>query len=146
MTTLAPYDEDYVPARVKQILMDELSTSIATFRDLDNPANVRQPRTGGPYVEVEFPGDGLNRDEWGDFGNNAWEAEGTFQAHVFILRTEDMVVARRVMTEVVKLFAGRLVDNVHFRGALTPFVDAAGDGLFRGISRSIEYRYEFSNR
>jgi len=145
--TLETYDEDYVPSRVKQVLIDELSVGTATFRDLDDPANVRQPRTASTnFVEVEFPGHSLNKDEYGNFGNNAWDGMGAFQIHVFIAKTKNMQVARGIMSVVANLFIGRQIDNVYFMGGLAPFVDAEGDGLFRGISRSIEYRYEFANR
>ena len=139
-------DTNHVPAVVKALLAAELSPATAQWRDLDAAENDSQQRYGYPLVEVEFPGADLEAQEYGDPGGNIWAENAAFMVHVHVKRgTGDMTQARQVMDQVVSIFAGRTVDGVHFLGALAQHVDD-GTGQTRGVSRAIEYRYEFLHR
>jgi len=139
-------DENYVPDAVKTILQTEFDANLATYRDLDEPHNVRQPQARGPFIGAEFHGGSLMKTEYGDFGENAWDDEGAFQLHVFIRKDQPIRLAKTIMTAAVRLFIGRHYEGINFMQALAPFVDLKGEGVQRGVSRSIEYRYEFRGR
>lgn len=144
-------DSDYVARTVRTLLAAELSPSVAAFRMLDDPENDSQKRSGYPLVEIEFQGGNLERQEYGDPGNNIW-AEGVgggptaFMVHVHVERSRGtMAEARAVMDAVCGIFCGRTYNGVEFFNALAPYNDD-GSGVSRGVSRAIEYRYEFLHR
>lgn len=144
-------DSDYVPRTVEALLQAELPPSTASFRMLDDPRADSQKRFGYPLVEIEFQGGNLERQEYGDPGNNIW-AEGvgdgptSFMVHVHVERSKGtMADARAVMDAVCAIFCGRTYNGIEFFSAMTPYNDD-GSGLTRGVSRAIEYRYEFLHR
>ena len=144
-------DSNYVPQVVAELLTMELSPSIARWRMLDDPEADSQERGQYPLVEIEFPGAHLTRQEYGDPNGNIW-AEGAagaptaFMVHVHVARGKDSISkARQVMDAVCAIFCGRQYEGVEFFDALALFVDY-GEGLTAGVSRSIEYRYEFLHR
>ncbi len=144
-------DTNYVPQAVAELLTMELSPSVARWRMLDDPEVDSQLRTGYPLVEIEFPGAPLTRQEYGDPGNNIWaegelDAPTAFMVHVHVLRGKDDIGrARAVMDAVCKIFCGRTYEGVEFFNALAAYTDY-GKGVTAGVSRSIEYRYEFLHR
>lgn len=139
-------DSNHVPSIVAELLAAELPPATADWRMLDDPEADSQPRGGYPLVEIEFPGSHLERQEYGDPGNNIWAEPSAFMVHVHVDRSAGtMDQARAVMDVVVNIFAGRTYGGVEFFNALAAFNDD-GKGLTRGVSRSIEYRYEFLHR
>lgn len=146
-----PIDSNHVPQVVAELLTMELSPAVARWRLLDDPEADSQQRGQYPLVEIEFPGAHLTRQEYGDPGNNIW-AEGeldsptSFMVHVHVARGRDSNErARTVMDAVCAIFCGRTYENVEFFDALAAYTDY-GQGLTAGVSRSIEYRYEFLHR
>ncbi len=144
-------NSNYVPEVVAELLTMELSPAVARWRTLDDAEADSQERFQYPLVEIEFPGAHLTRQEYGDPGNNIWaEGEGdaptAFMVHVHVERGKDAIAkARQVMDAVCAIFCGRQYEGVEFFNALATYTDY-GQGLTAGVSRSIEYRYEFLHR
>ena len=132
---------------VEAIMAAEKPASVSTWRSLDDPEADSQPRLGYPLVEFEFPGGKIDREEYGDPGNNQWAEESAFMIHVHVRRGRDSERdARSVMDDVVALFAGRRLEDIEFFEAMAPYHDGKGRGLSAGVSRAVKYRYEFLHR
>lgn len=135
-----------VIAAVKARIAAEVLPVIAvTFRDLDSPTLLERPKSGGPYLEIEFWGGASAPDEFGSPDSNNWTERGTIQFHIFVDHKASMDSARAIWAVVFSKFVGRLFDGV-FVEEVTAIADEIEPvGAFKGLSGSVSYSFEFTH-
>lgn len=135
-----------VIAAVKARISAEVLPRIqVTFRDLDSPTILERPKSGGPYLEVEFWGGSSSPEEFGSPDSNNWTERGTIQFHIFVDHKATMDSARAIWTVIFSQFVGRLFDGVFVEDVTAQADEIDPAGAFKGLSASVSYSFEFTH-